>query len=308
MFFLRNFEWPQGIADAAAQLTAGQKRADVLEKAIQTIEKDPAIDSVGRGGFPTLGGRMQLDAAFMDGNTRALGTIAALSGFLHPVSIARRLMETGLHTMLAGDGAEHFAMAQGFQRCPDLLTAEQRIIWERNVSPKLPHANPRNEPDLVRALSAPPAPQDRDTVVMIAADSEGLSCATSTSGWPYKLDGRVGDAPICGGGFYVDSRYGGCVCTYTGEMAMRAGTARYVVAQLERGASPQQAVIDGLMDATALRGGQIDALAVYAVNANGDDFAAQIGAPTPASYWYWRDGMKAPQLRHAHVLNKMELK
>ena len=65
--------------------------------------------------------------------------------------------------------------------------------------------------------------------MIIASDGKRLSDAASTSGWPYKHPGRVGDAPLIGAGLYVDSRYGGACCAYTGEMATRAGTARFVV-------------------------------------------------------------------------------
>ena len=286
--------------EAAQELTKGKHRHDVLETAIRVIENDPTIDSVGWGGFPNLNGQMQLDGAFMDGNTRELGAVAALSNFTNPVSIARKLMEKGLHTMIAGADAEAFAREQGFSPSPDLLTQAQKETWEKNVRPLFENPQRPEMIELVRSLSAP---KEKDTVVMIAGDHQGLSCATSTSGWPYKLPGRVGDAPICGGGFYVDSRRGGCVCTFTGEMAMRAGTARYVVAQLERGASPEEAVYAGFKDVHALRDGLIDALAIYAVSAEGNAFAAVTGMKEPVSYWYWKEGMTVPEKRIAQSLD-----
>jgi L-asparaginase len=81
---------------------------------------------------------------------------------------------------------------------------------------------------------SPPKKSNLDTTVMIASDGKGLSAAASTLGCPYKHPGRVGDAPLIGAGLYVDSRYGGACCPYTGEIAMRAGTARASLGKLHQ--------------------------------------------------------------------------
>jgi Asparaginase len=77
-FFLRVSFLEQGLDRAQADLLAGKHRHDVLEEAIRALELDPADDSVGRGGFPNVLGKMELDAAFMDGDTRNLGAVAGV--------------------------------------------------------------------------------------------------------------------------------------------------------------------------------------------------------------------------------------
>ena len=77
------------------------------------------------------------------------------------------------------------------------------------------------------------------TVNFLAADGQGrIASAASTSGWAWKYPGRLGDTPIIGAGNYADDRYGAAACTGWGELAVRAGTARTVVAGLAGGHGP----------------------------------------------------------------------
>ena len=265
-FFLRAFEKEQGLEEAARDLGTGRHRDDVLEDAIRALELDPAEDSVGYGGYPNVLGAMELDAAFMDGDSRNCGAVAGVTNYL-PVSIARRLMQQQLHTFLLGEGAEAFAFECGLKHEPTLSNS-QRELWERTIKPLLDARGERSLMDIVRTI---PSPRKRnlDTTVMIASDGNGLSGAASTSGWPYKHPGRVGDAPIIGAGLYVDSRFGGACCTHTGEMSMRAGTARFVVAQMEAGKSVDAAVRTAIDDLSHLRGGRLRELVIHAVDRDG---------------------------------------
>jgi len=72
-FFLRVFDREQGLDQAVSGLLGGRHRHDVLEQAIRALELDPADDSVGYGAFPNILGEMELDASFMNGDSRQLG-------------------------------------------------------------------------------------------------------------------------------------------------------------------------------------------------------------------------------------------
>jgi isoaspartyl peptidase/L-asparaginase-like protein (Ntn-hydrolase superfamily) len=299
-FFLRAFEKERGLGKAVHDLRTGCHRDDVIEEAIRALEQDPAEDTVGYGGYPNVLGIMELDAAFIDGDSRNCGAVAGVTNFL-PVSIARRLMQQQFHTFLSGEGAEAFAYECGLQPEPTLSNA-QREAWERTIRPLLDARGQQSLMDIVRVM---PSPKKRnlDTTVMIAGDGKGLSGASSTSGWPYKHPGRVGDAPIIGAGLYVDSRYGGACCTYTGEMATRAGTARFVVAQMEAGKSPQAAVRAAIDDLSHLRGGRLRELVIHAVDCEGSACVAAVNIEAPVFYQYWNEDLQQPERRAAESIS-----
>lgn len=299
-FFLRVSDKPQGLEEAATDLRAGRHRDDVLEEAIRVIEQDPDDDSVGYGGFPNLLGVMELDGAFMDGDSRNCGAVAGVTNFL-PVAIARRLMRETFHTLLIGEGAEAFARESGLEPEPTLSPA-QRETWAREIEPLLEGRGDKSLIDIVRRIALPPR-RNLDTTIMIASDGTGLSGAASTSGMPYKHPGRVGDTPIIGAGLYVDSRFGGACCTHTGEMSTRAGTARFAVAQLEAGRSARDAVHAAIDDLSRLGGGLLRKLVIHAVDRDGDVHVAAVNSQTATFYRYWNDGMARPECRPAEPVS-----
>jgi isoaspartyl peptidase/L-asparaginase-like protein (Ntn-hydrolase superfamily) len=299
-FFLRAFEKGQGPEKAAHDLRIGRNRDDVLEEAVRSLEQDPAEDTVGYGGYPNVLGIMELDAAFMDGNSRNCGAVAGVTNYL-PVRIARQLMQRQLHTFLLGEGAEVFALECGLKPEPT-LSNPQRELWERTIKPLLDARGERSLMDIVMMV---PSPKKRnlDTTVMIASDGKGLSGAASTSGWPYKHPGRVGDAPIIGAGLYVDSRYGGACCTFTGEMSTRTGAARFVISQMEAGKPPQAAVQAALDDLSHLRGGRLRDLVIHAVDREGSAYVAAINTADSISYQYWNEDLQQPERRVADSIS-----
>jgi len=196
---------------------------DAVEAACRAVEADPEVRSVGYGGRPDAAGRVTLDAAIMRSPARC-GAVACVQGFMHPVSVARRVMERTAHVMLVGDGAERFARQEGFETT-DLLTEQSRDEWRQwqadGEAPKGTH----------------------DTVGVLALDQAGrLAGACSTSGMAYKLPGRVGDSPIIGHALYVDPEHGAAVATGAGELVMGVCGAFLAVEQLRRGVSPRKAV------------------------------------------------------------------
>jgi len=254
---------------------------DVVEVAVRAVEDNPEDHTVGYSGLPNLIGQVELDALIMDGRTLAAGAVAALKGFRHPVSIARRVMEELPHVMLAGEGAAHFAREMGFQ-AEDLLTAEALRIWRERLeaeghSPEL-HRYYTQMKGRARRLATDPEQAEQEwgtgvtgTVVVLARDVRGnLAVATSTSGWAWKYPGRVGDTPIIGAGGYADNRYGAAACTGRGEMALRAATARSLVLYLKMGQPLWNAAREAVLDLYALDDPYASTLNIVAIDAHGN--------------------------------------
>jgi L-asparaginase len=243
---------------------------------------------------------MEFDALFMDGDTRNVGAVAGVTHFL-PVRVARRLMQEELHTMLIGQGAETFAKECGFQPEP-ALSLGQLQKWEQHVKPLLENRGSKSLLTIVRDLALP-SDRNLDTVAMIAGDGKGLSGAASTAGWPYKHPGRVGDSPLAGAGLYVDSRYGGSLCTYTGEMSTRICCARSVVSHMEASKGPRDAVHAAIEDLSHLSGGVLRALTILAVTPNGLSHAAAVNAKEPVFYQFWHSDLLMPEIREAEAVS-----
>src|SRR5581483_1632582 len=116
MILLANGEGAAGIATTARLLAEGRPALDAIEAGIRLVEADPDVRSVGPGSWPNILGVLELDAAVMDGATRLTGAVGALTGFAHPVSVARAVMERLPHEILVGDGAARFASEIGAER------------------------------------------------------------------------------------------------------------------------------------------------------------------------------------------------
>ena len=213
---------------AVEMLAEGGYALDAVEQGIHVIEADPEIGSVGYGGAPNAEGVVQVDAAIMWGPGHRAGSVAGLEGILHPISVARKVMEDTPHVMLVGEGALKFALSCGFKP-QDLTTEESRRKW--------------------RAWQeAPQPPKDtHDTIGMVVLDGRGdIAAGCSTSGWAYKLPGRVGDSPIIGSGLYVDNRIGGAAATGTGEEIMKYCISFSAVEHMRRGMSPGEACVEAV--------------------------------------------------------------
>lgn len=127
--------WPfslQLTQKAAEMLASGERALDALEAGVQLVESDPKVDSVGRGGFLNAKGELELDAAVMDGDSLRMGCVAGVRGFEHPVSIARKVMEETVHSILVGVGAEEFARKMGIPEVGNayMVTEAARKAWE----------------------------------------------------------------------------------------------------------------------------------------------------------------------------------
>ena len=174
--------------------------------------------------------------------------MCGVRNFLHPVSIARLVMEHLPHVMLCTAGAERLAGLHGMQP-EQLLTDAARADWEAwarehpelVLEPDGP-ASSRPATDPTKAPLAHDAQPSHDTIGVLALDAAGtLAGACSTSGLAYKFPGRVGDSPIIGHGLYVDPRHGAAVATGDGELMMGVCATFLAVEMLRRGAAPLEA-------------------------------------------------------------------
>jgi isoaspartyl peptidase/L-asparaginase-like protein (Ntn-hydrolase superfamily) len=238
---------------AIAILIEGGSALDAVEAAARIVESDPTDTSVGRGGWPNILGTVEVDASIMDGSTRRAGTVGAVRGYLHPISIARAVMERLPHVMLVGDGAMRFAAEIGAER-GRLLTPRTRSLWVDFLKDagESPVSIKRRE-KLASLVQRTVRLNRKGTVNFIAIDKKGhMASAVSTSGWGYKYPGRLGDSPIIGAGNYCDERYGAACCTGFGELAMRALTAKTAVDRLASGMSPEAVVRAAIRDVNEL--------------------------------------------------------
>lgn len=223
--------WNFGIpANQAAMelLRNGRSALDAVEAGVQVVEADPESTSVGIGGFPDAEGDVTLDASIMDHRGQC-GSVACLQDILHPITVARAIMERTPHVMLVGEKARQFARALGLPKV-NLLTRTARKAWKEWKA---------NNPKWRRFSTDI---SNHDTIGMLAMDTRGdLSGACTTSGWAFKVPGRVGDSPIIGAGLYVDNEVGAATATGTGEEVIKICGSFLIVELMRQGHSPQQA-------------------------------------------------------------------
>jgi len=193
-------------------LLAGMSALDAVEAAVRVLEDDPALNA-GRGAVLNAQGEIELDAMLMDGKTLRVGAVGAVRNILHPVTLARVVMERSKHCFLVGSGANEFAREMGIAE-----THPRALITERELAYYLQHI--RDNPSYTAGTTF--GPTAADTVGAVAMDVEGnVAAATSTGGIPGKHPGRVGDAPIAGAGTYADNQTGAASATGWGEYIMR---------------------------------------------------------------------------------------
>jgi isoaspartyl peptidase/L-asparaginase-like protein (Ntn-hydrolase superfamily) len=222
--------WRHGLAanEAAwAVIEKGGRALDAVEAGVKVSEADPEVTSVGYGGLPDRDGHVTLDACIMDEHGNA-GSVAFLEHIMHPVSVARLVMEKTAHVMLVGEGALRFALDNGFRK-QNLLTESSRKLWEEWMVNN-------------KYIPIEWTKDDHDTIGMLAIDRQGnLSGACTTSGLGWKMHGRVGDSPIIGAGLFVDNETGAATATGRGEAVIKICGAHLIVELMRHGRSPQQA-------------------------------------------------------------------
>ena len=239
--------WDSGKAVNAAAwevLAKNGKSLDAVEAGARHIENEINC-CVGLGGYPDRDGTVTLDACIMDEDANC-GAVAALERIKHPISVARKVMESTPHVLLAGQGAQDFAVANGFTlESPDLSPEGKKAYdnWLKK-SKYQPEINIEN-----RKGNGPFAPNffedgspNHDTMGLVALDAAGnLSGAVTTSGMAFKIHGRVGDSPIIGAGLFVDNEVGAATSSGVGEEVIRTCGSHLVVEYMRRGYNPTKA-------------------------------------------------------------------
>ncbi|MGB5238170.1 MAG: N(4)-(beta-N-acetylglucosaminyl)-L-asparaginase [Flavobacteriaceae bacterium] len=229
---------------------------DAVEQGVMIEEADENNQSVGKGGRPDRDGNVTLDACIMDKDSKC-GSVVYLQNIVHPISVARKVMEETPHVILAGRGAEQFAYGLGFKK-DKLLTEKSRqewLQWKKTA---------RYEPVINI--------ENHDTIGMLAIDGNGdLAGACTTSGMAYKIAGRVGDSPIIGAGLFVDNEVGAATATGVGEEVIRTVGSFLVVELMRQGKTPHQACKEAVQRIIEKNSDQPDfQIGFIALNKNGE--------------------------------------
>jgi beta-aspartyl-peptidase (threonine type) len=233
---------------------------DAVQAAVMALEDDPAFNA-GTGAVLTADGRAQLDAGMMDGHTLEIGAVAGIERVKNPILLARRVLHSP-HVLLAGEGAERFAVEVGLPLCDpaDLVTPAQLARWRQgyragddvSVAPPasasmrddvhVPAAANLSGADDTTSANAAADESTHGTVGAVAVDGEGrVVAAASTGGIGAKHPGRVGDTPLPGCGFYAEEGLGGASSTGHGEDFIRLLLAKRAVDYLGAGRCAQEA-------------------------------------------------------------------
>ncbi|NCT19128.1 MAG: glycosylasparaginase [Flavobacteriaceae bacterium CG_4_8_14_3_um_filter_34_10] len=216
----------EATAKAWEVMQKGGSSLDAIEQGCMVEEANADGQSVGIGGLPDRDGNVTLDACIMNPEGD-YGAVVYLQNILHPISVARKVMEETPHVLLAGKGAEQFALEIGFEKV-NLLTENSKKAWEawKITSQYQPIINIENH----------------DTIGMLAIDQKGnISGGCTTSGLAYKMAGRVGDSPIIGSGLFVDNEVGAATATGLGEEVLKTVGSFLIVELMRQGKSPQEA-------------------------------------------------------------------
>lgn len=232
-------------------LSSGGTAIDAVEQAIRVMEADGTFDA-GRGSHLNADGQVELDASIMEGHSYRCGAVAAVRRVMHPITLARKIMEESEHILLVGEGAERFAVSAGMTLCKEaeLVAQRERDLWKT--------VNATSGFTAKDAFTKHPG----DTVGAVAIDRSGNLCVgTSTGGTLNKYPGRVGDSPLIGCGSYAENGIGGVSTTGWGEGMIKVVLAKTIIDRMEKnGRDPQQAAdygIDVLRKKVDGRGGVI---------------------------------------------------
>ena len=257
-------------------LLTGGSALDAVQKAVEFLESDPTFNA-GRGSVLNARGEVELDAAIMEGSELNAGSVAGVSRILHPVALAREILESSQHVMLSAEGALEFARGRGLPFCePEGLIVERER--ERYLR--------------ARRIAGSPESPPSETVGAVACDSRGkLAVASSTGGTFLKLPGRIGDSPVLGAGLYADDRKGAAASTGHGEAILRIVMAYRAVEAMTTGIGPSEAAQQTIATLESRTGGQGGIILVDPKGELGYAFN------TPhMAHAYLTDGMTKPEV------------
>ncbi len=225
-FVIATWNVPNATDAAYEVLRNGGSALDAVEQGCRVEEANAEGQSVGIGGLPDRDGNVTLDACIMNPQGD-YGAVVYLQNIKHPISVARKVMEETPHVIMAGSGAEKFAVSKGFPR-ENLLTEASEKAWKQW---------------LIEAKYKPIINiENHDTIGMLTIDKNGdIAGGCTTSGLAYKMAGRVGDSPIIGSGLFIDNEIGGATATGLGEEVLKTVGSFLIVELMRQGRSPQEA-------------------------------------------------------------------
>jgi len=238
--------WEPGLrANAAAWelLEKGGRPVDAVEAAGKAAEDEPS-HFVGLSGYPDRDGHVTLDSCIMDGNGDC-GAVSFIERIKHPVSVARKVMESTVHVMLSGEGAQRFALENGFSLESGKLSPEAEREWkewlEKTKYKPLATNRPGRSEQVAPSVFEDGSP-NHDTIGTLAIDAAGrLAGMVTTSGMGFKIRGRVGDSAIIGAGLFVDNNVGAATSSGVGEEVIRICGTHTIIEQMRSGRAPDKA-------------------------------------------------------------------
>ena len=263
-------------------VTEAMPVAELQQAVVQTVmnvENNPLYHSVGYGGLPNIHGEVELDAAFMQGDTLDYGAVGAVKYLKNPILAAQALSHHQRNNVLTGDGALEFAIQQGLA-----LRDNRNVLSQEKWKAAL------HQPVKVQHQEAY---DGHDTVCVLGASRSGSVCAgVSTSGLFLKQTGRLGDSPLIGSGCYADSASGAAAATGVGEDIMK-GCLSWEIVRLMAHHSPQFAceqVVRQHTDTLKKRKGECGSISVIALSKTGEwgaatnkeEFSFVVGEPDEA--------------------------
>ena len=202
------------------RLERGDSGLDVVEYCVTLLEND-RLYNAGCGSVLNADGKVQMDAALMNGKDLQAGAVAGISNIKNPIALARLVLNRGEHVLLMGDGAAEFARFCQVEIYPDdYFITESRIkqLAEAQVAGRMTLDHEKIKPS-----------QKLGTVGAVARDLHGnLAAATSTGGLVNKRWGRVGDTPIVGAGVFADNDTCAVSATGYGEQFLRTVLAKTI--------------------------------------------------------------------------------
>jgi len=223
-------EYAAGVAAAVEDgyklLRQSGHALEVVIGAVRAMEDNPVFNA-GTGSYPTLEGRVEMDAAVMTQDGR-FGGVCCIRSVRNPVLVAEKVMTDTDHLLLCGDGAVEFARGQGF--------GEHEVVTERACQKleKVKREGSSYYPKLNQRLGIDTTPPDEarpqgGTVGAVAFDKYGkLAVATSTGGTVGRLRGRIGDTAVPGAGICAGPSAAAC-CSGHGEAILRLMLARDII-------------------------------------------------------------------------------
>ncbi|MEO8763322.1 MAG: N(4)-(beta-N-acetylglucosaminyl)-L-asparaginase [Ginsengibacter sp.] len=225
-------------------LSVNGRALDAVEAGARHIE-DLINCCVGLGGYPDRDGIVTLDSCIMDEHANC-GGVAGLEQIKHPVSVARKIMESTPHVLLVGQGAQQFAVENGFEKEPQKLSPSAEKAYrewlQKNEYKPIINIENRKEHGPFAPAFFDDGSANHDTMGLLAMDaSENMSGAVTTSGMAFKIHGRVGDSPIIGAGLFVDNEVGAATSSGVGEEVIRICGTHLVVEFMRLGDSPETA-------------------------------------------------------------------